>query len=76
MGLSIEELQLQATEYLPAREVMTGLGGCGGSCPNFQNNEGGVINVGLNVNDVLNKNSILNVLSGGYGHDNDGVDIV
>jgi hypothetical protein len=30
MALSITELELQATEYLPAREVMTSLGSLGG----------------------------------------------
>jgi len=66
MGLSIEELQLQSAEYLPAREVMTGFGGGHG-----KNLLGGLVNVDVDVHDV-------NVFKDIYiftGKDNDGVDI-
>lgn len=40
MGLSIEELELQSTECLPAREVMSALGGHpGGGAGNGPGNE-------------------------------------
>ncbi|HEY8453867.1 MAG TPA: hypothetical protein VIL54_17020 [Natronosporangium sp.] len=48
MALSYEELELQSTELLPAREVMTGLGGHGhGGDLLF-----GLINVNADVHDV------------------------
>jgi hypothetical protein len=63
MALSITELELQSTEYLPAREVMTTVGRRddgidggydghtvdGNDCNEY---EGGILN-GLNVQDVL-----------------------
>jgi hypothetical protein len=66
MGLSIEELQLQSADYLPAREVMTGFGGGHG-----KNLLGGLVNVGVDVHDI-------NVVKDIYvltGQDSDGVDI-
>jgi hypothetical protein len=66
MGLSIEELQLQSAEYLPAREVMTGFGG-----GHSKNLLGGLVNVGVDVHDV-------NIVKDVYvltGKDSDGVDI-
>lgn len=65
MGLSNEELELQSTEYLPAREVMTGLGGHGG------HGLFGLVNVDVDVDDV-NVVKDVNVLT---GKDSDGVDI-
>lgn len=47
MGLSIEELELQSAEYLPAREVMTGFGG-----GHSKNLLGGLVNIGVDVHDV------------------------
>jgi hypothetical protein len=63
MALSITELELQATEYLPAREVMTSFGRTddgidgghdGHTVDGNDGNEyeGGILN-GLNVQDVL-----------------------
>ena len=59
MALSISELELQSTEFLPAREVMTAWGGGHGNHDghvvdgNDGNTfEGGILN-GLNVQDVL-----------------------
>lgn len=76
MGLSIEELQLQSSECLPAREVLTLLGGRGGqSCDadsSNTNNQYGVINVGtgdivevasgnnVQLCDILNGSNFLN----------------
>jgi hypothetical protein len=65
MGLSIEELQLQSADYLPAREVMTGFGGGHGKTL-----LGGLVNVGVDVHDV-------NIVKDIYvlnGQDSDGVD--
>jgi hypothetical protein len=67
MALSNEELELQSAEYLPAREVMTGLGGHGGHhglC-------GGLVNIDTDVHDV-NIVKDVNILT---GDDSDGVDI-
>jgi hypothetical protein len=66
MGLSIEELELQSAEYLPAREVMTGFGGGPGKTL-----LGGLVNVGVDVHDV-NVFKDIYVLT---GKDSDGVDI-
>ena len=66
MGLSIEELELQSAEYLPAREVMTGLGGGHGKTL-----LGGLVNVGVDVHDV-------NIVKDVYvltGKDSDVVDL-
>jgi hypothetical protein len=58
MALSIHELELEATEYLPAREVMTSWGGPGVrhshnvDGPDCNTYQGGIAN-GLNVQDVL-----------------------
>jgi hypothetical protein len=55
MALSITELELQSTDYLPAREVMTSFGGHdghtvdGNDCNTYQ---GGIGN-GINIEDVL-----------------------
>lgn len=68
MGLSIEELELQSTDYLPAREVMSGLGcGHGHGCSWFQQ---GLVN----LNDVNGISVIedINILT---GKDSDVVDI-
>ena len=66
MALSNEELELQSTEYLPAREVMTGLGGHGhhGLC-------GGLVNIDTHVHDIDVVKDV-NILT---GDDSDGVDI-
>jgi hypothetical protein len=65
MGLSIEELELQSSECLPAREVMTVLGGKGASCnadSSTENNQAsqGVIaaNVGTGDIGILNGNNV------------------
>jgi hypothetical protein len=66
MGLSIEELELQSAEYLPAREVMTGFGG-----GHSKNLLGGLVNVGVDVHDI-------NIVKDVYvltGKDSDVVDI-
>jgi hypothetical protein len=58
MGLSIEELELQSSECLPAREVMTMVGGGGnhnGHCHFAHTNEqsgAGLIPLNLNLEDV------------------------
>jgi hypothetical protein len=58
MALSISELELESTEYLPAREVMTSWGGPAASHkhvvdgPDCNTYHGGIAN-GLNVQDVL-----------------------
>lgn len=67
MGLSNEELELQSAEYLPAREVMTGLGGGHGKYGVL----GGLVAVDLDVHDV-NVVKDVNILT---GNDSDGVDI-
>ena len=67
MGLTNEELELQAAEYLPAREVMTGLGGGHGKPGLF----GGLVAVDLDIHDV-NVVKDVNVFT---GYDSDGVDI-
>jgi hypothetical protein len=56
MALSITELELQSTEYLPAREVMTSMGGGPrhihtADGPSGNSFEGGILN-GTNVQDV------------------------
>jgi len=67
MGLSIDQLELQSADYLPAREVMSGFGG--GSGDNHLFLQQGVANVGVNVQDV----NILNVFQ---GDDSDAIDIL
>lgn len=67
MGLTNEELELQSAEYLPAREVMTGLGGGHGRSGLF----GGLVAVDLDVHDV-NVVKDVNILT---GCDSDVVDI-
>ena len=67
MGLTNEELELQSAEYLPAREVMTGLGGGHGKSDLF----GGLVAVDLDVHDVDVVKDI-NILT---GCDSDVVDI-
>ena len=58
MALSISELELETTEYLPAREVMTSWGGPSAvhkhvvDGPDCNTYHGGIAN-GLNVQDVL-----------------------
>jgi hypothetical protein len=66
MGLSIEELELQSAEYLPAREVMTGFGG-----GHSKNLLGGLVNVGVDVHDI----DIVKDIDVLTGHDSDGVDL-
>ena len=67
MALSNEELELQSAEYLPAREVMTGLGGHGhGGDLLF-----GLVNVNADVHDVDVVKDV-NILT---GKDSDVVDI-
>lgn len=68
MGLSIEELELQSSECLPAREVMTVLGnhgGGGGTCNVDDSNTNaqgslGLIAANVNTGDIgiLNGNNI------------------
>jgi hypothetical protein len=84
MALSITELELQATEYLPAREVMTSLGGPhrqdghvvdGSDCNTYT---GGIAN-GINVQDVLSDIDVRDVQVGLVNvlvHDvNDAIDV-
>lgn len=72
MGLSIDELELQSTDYLPAREVMSGFGGgCGGGGCGHLFLQQGLVNVGVNVQDV-NVLSDINIFQ---GDDSDGIDI-
>jgi hypothetical protein len=58
MALSINELELQSTEYLPAREVMTSWGGPSATHkhvvdgPDCNTYTGGILN-GTNVQDVV-----------------------
>jgi hypothetical protein len=66
MGLSVEELQLQSAEYLPAREVMTGFGG-----GHSKNLLGGLVNVGVDVHDV----NVIKDIAVLTGKDSDGVDL-
>lgn len=66
MGLTNEELELQSAEYLPAREVMTSMGGGHG-----KGVFGGLVAVDLDVHDV-NVVKDVNVFT---GNDSDGVDI-
>ena len=69
MALSNEELELQSAEYLPAREVMTGLGGHGhggGGSWLF-----GLVNVDADVHDVDVIKDV-NILT---GKDSDVVDV-
>lgn len=83
MALSITELELQSTEFLPAREVMTSWGGgskhghtVDGSDGNSY--EGGILN-GVNVQDVLTDIHVRDVQVGLVNvlvHDiNDAVDV-
>lgn len=68
MGLSIEELDLQATEYLPAREVMSSMGG-----PHVDNETAGVAATDVDIHDVN-----LGIIQDVYifkGEDSDLVDI-
>jgi hypothetical protein len=54
MALSITELELQSTDYLPAREVMTSFGGHEGHTVDGSDGNtymGGLLN-GINVQDV------------------------
>ena len=67
MGLTNEELELQSAEYLPAREVMTGLGGGHGKGDLF----GGLVAVDLDVHDV----DVVKDVNVFTGKDSDGVDI-
>jgi hypothetical protein len=67
MALTNEELELQSAEYLPAREVMTGLGGGHGHCGVF----GGLVAVDLDIQEVDVVKDIY-ILNG----DNDVVDIL
>ncbi|MGH9211063.1 MAG: hypothetical protein ACRD2C_10315 [Acidimicrobiales bacterium] len=69
MGLSIDELELQSTDYLPAREVMSGFGGGHGGGHLFL--QQGLVNVGVNVQDV-NILSDINILT---GKDSDVIDV-
>ena len=66
MAFSNEELELQSTEYLPAREVMTGLGGGGGRGWVF-----GLVNADADVHDVDVIKDV-NILT---GKDSDVVDV-
>lgn len=67
MALSNEELELQSTDLLPAREVMTGLGGHGhGGDLLF-----GLVNVNADVHDVDVVKDV-NILT---GKDSDVIDI-
>jgi hypothetical protein len=70
MGLSIDELDLQSTEYLPAREVMSSLNGG----PGLQHNDQtGVANTDVNVQNVnLGIIQDVNVFK---GEDSDAVDV-
>lgn len=70
MGLSIEELDLQSADYLPAREVMGMMGGGGGSGLRNFFAQNGLVNVGVNVQDVdviddVTAN-VLSVVAGGH----------
>jgi hypothetical protein len=70
MALSIQELELQTAEFLPAREVMTGCGCRGGVTINDNdgNHNGNAAQFGLlNIN-ALNGNANGNtvVLGGGF----------
>jgi hypothetical protein len=69
MGLSIEELDLQSTEYLPAREVMSSMGGG----PHVDNETAGVATTDVDIHDVN-----LGIIQDVYifkGEDSDLVDI-
>lgn len=69
MGLSIEDLDLQTTEYLPAREVMSAMGGGHG----FDNQTAGLANTNVDVHDInLGIIQDVNVFK---GEDSDAVDI-
>jgi hypothetical protein len=82
MALSITELELQSTEYLPAREVMTSWGGPkhvhSVDGPSGNTYEGGILN-GVNVQDVLSDIRVRDVQVGLVNvlvHDvNDAVDV-
>lgn len=67
MALSNEELELQSAEYLPAREVMTGLGGHGHGGDWLL----GLVNVNADVHDVDVIKDV-NILT---GKDSDVVDV-
>jgi hypothetical protein len=72
MGLPIEELELQSTDYLPAREVMSGFGGGHGSGHLFL--QEGLVNVGVNFQDI--KVSVIDDINIFTGKDSDVVDIL
>jgi hypothetical protein len=84
MALSITELELQSTEYLPAREVMTSWGGPSSKHvehiegPAGNTYEGGILN-GINVQDVVSDIKVRDVQVGLVNvlvHDiNDAVDV-
>jgi hypothetical protein len=84
MALSITELELQSTEYLPAREVMTSWGGPGVKHshnvdgPSGNTYEGGILN-GINVQDIATDIKVRDVQVGLVNvlvHDiNDAVDV-
>jgi hypothetical protein len=63
MALSNDELQSQSADYLPAREVMSLLGGGCGWC------DGSLVNVNIHDVDVVKD---INIFT---GKDSDGVDI-
>jgi hypothetical protein len=84
MALSITELELQSTEYLPAREVMTSWGGPSSKHvhsvdgPSGNTFTGGILN-GTNVQDVVSDIRVRDVQVGLVNvlvHDiNDAVDV-
>jgi hypothetical protein len=61
MALSLDELDSQAVEALPAREVMSSIGSTYWG-PSNNVYMGGILN-GLNIQDVLNTELSLNVLN-------------
>jgi hypothetical protein len=69
MGLSIEELDLQSTECLPAREVMSAMGGGHG----VDNETAGVAATDVDIHDV--NLGILQDVTIFKGEDADGVDV-
>lgn len=72
MGLSKAELELQSADYLPAREVMSSLGGGHGhgDCFFFQD---GAVNTNVNVSDI--EVAVLKDINIFTGNDSDVVDI-
>jgi hypothetical protein len=89
MGLSIEELELQSTAYLPAREVMSAMGGGhggSGSPGNYADNDpdtGGLIgDLDVQQVNVLGVQNVLqftgddsDLIDAFNGNDSDVVDI-